>query len=458
MEQTTVMPTEKVGKLEKFSYGCGDLASNLVLVLTSTYITFFYTDALALNVGIIGSIILISRVFDGITDILMGYVMDKTRSKYGKARSWMLWLAIPFGAATALMMCVPAGWSDLAKYIYVFISYNLTTTFLYTAINIPYGALNSLMTRDQHERESINIWRMTMAQIGSLIINAFTLPLVNAVGGSGNQSSWILVASIYGAAAAGLFLLCFARTKERVHAVSDKDRSIGFGTTIKLLAKNNYWLLICLLWVDMALGLSLSMGVGTYYCKYLLHNENLFGYMSVVQTAAMLLCMVACGPLIKKHGKRNVALIGSFIFAAGQIAMLIAPLSVAWLMACSVVKGIGMSSLTATIFAMVADTIEYGQWKTGVRIEGTLYSATTFGAKVGAGVGLAVATSILGAAGYDGTLAVQSAGAAQAISSLYLYSPIFFILVMPVILYFYKLDKKYPQVMRELGEREAAQK
>lgn len=439
---------------EKFAYGCGDLASNLVLVLTSTYITFFYTDALGLNVGIIGSIVLFSRVFDGITDILMGYIMDKTRSKHGKARAWMLWLAIPFGAATALMMCVPPSWGDTAKYIYVFISYNVTTTLLYTAINIPYGALNSLMTRDQHERESINVWRMTMAQVGGLIINAFTLPFINTVGGSSNQKAWIVVACIYGAAAAALFLLCFAKTKERVHAVSEKDRNIGLGQTVRVLLKNDNWLLICLLWVMMALGMGVSMSVGTYYCKYLLGNENLQGFMSVVQTAFMLVFMVAMTPLIKKFGKRNVALVGGIFYTVGQALMLAAPLSVPWLMFCSALKGGAMATLTATIFAMVADTIEYGQWKTGVRIEGTLYSATTFGAKIGAGVGMAVASTVLGAAGYDGLLAAQPPEAMQALHTLFLVVPIVLVAALPIILCFYKLDRIYPQVMQELTERE----
>ena len=156
---------EKIRIGEKLAYGGGDLASNLVLVLTSTYITFFYTDALGLNVGIIGTLMLVSRLFDGLSDILMGFIIDKTKSKFGKARPWLLWMAIPFGLATVAVMCVPASWGDFAKYAYVFISYNLITTVLYTAINIPYGAMTALMTRDQAQRQSINVYRMVMAQI-----------------------------------------------------------------------------------------------------------------------------------------------------------------------------------------------------------------------------------------------------------------------------------------------------
>lgn len=445
--------TEKIGVREKLAYGCGDLASNLVMVLTGTYISFFYTDALGLNVGIVGTLILISRFFDGFTDIIMGFIMDKTKSKHGKARAWMLWLAIPFGVCTALLTMVP-NLGNVGKYIYVFISYNVVTTFLYTAINIPYGALNSLMTRDQTQRESINVFRMTMAQIGGLIINACTLPFINAVGGSTNQSSWMIVSSVYGFIAAALFLLCFAKTKERVNVVSDEDRKIGFIKTLKLMMKNDAWLLICAIWVVNILGMAIGMGVGVYYAKYILHNESYFGFLAVIQQGISIVFMAMMMPLVKKFGKRNVALVGTIISLISQLLMIVNPASFSWLVVCNIVKGIGAAPLMATLFAMMADSIEYGHWKTGVRIEGTLYSATTFGAKVGGGVGMVVATTVLGMAGYNGALAVQSESALTAISNLYIYAPIIFLVILPILYCFYKLDKQYPQVIKELTERE----
>ncbi|MEG0168310.1 MAG: MFS transporter, partial [Ruthenibacterium sp.] len=243
------------------AYGCGDLASNLVMVLTGTYISFFYSDALGLNIAIVGAIIFASRFLDGLSDVFMGFIMDKTKSKHGKARAWMLWLAVPFGVCTALLTFVPKI-GDLGQYIYIFISYNVVTTILYTGINIPYGALNSLMTRDQHQREIINVFRMTMAQIGGIAINMFTLPLVNAMGGSGDQKSWMIVSCLYGFLASALFLLCFFKTKERVHAVSENDRKIGLGKTLSIMMKNDQWLIVCAIWVVNILGMSLGMGVG----------------------------------------------------------------------------------------------------------------------------------------------------------------------------------------------------
>lgn len=216
--------TEKISTKEKVSYGCGDLASNLILVLTSTFVAYFYTDALGLNAAIIGSIMMFSRFADGVTDMLMGYVMDRVKTKYGKARPWLLWLAIPIAVACVLVFLVP-NTGTVGKYVYVTITYNLVTTFLYTMINIPYGALTSLMSRDQGQRTVINVFRMFMAQVGSLIINASTLPLVNKMGGSSNQKSWIIVSAIYAVIAAILFLVCFKNTKERVTVPSRKKMS-----------------------------------------------------------------------------------------------------------------------------------------------------------------------------------------------------------------------------------------
>ncbi len=444
---------EKISFREKFFYGGGDLASNLVLVLTSTYVTFFYTDALGLNAAVIGMIMLVSRCLDGFTDIAMGFIVDKTKSKHGKARPWMLWLGAPIGIATVLVFLVPSV-GTLGQYIYVAITYNLVTTFLYTAINIPYGALTARMSREQDQRSMINIFRMFLAQVGSLVINALTLPFVKAMGGesgTSSQQAWVIVSLIYGFIAFALFMLCFANTKERVDVPVEK---ISFGKSFKFCFKNDQWVLLVIIWVVMVLGMAMGGAVGTYYAKYCLGDEVYVGYLMAVQTLTVLVCMMFMQILIQKMGKRNVALIGAVISLAGQLLMLVNPTMLSWLMICSVVKGIGMSSCMATMFAMVADTIEYGQWKTGTRVEGMLYSTTTFGAKIGGGVGGAVAMAVLGAAQYDGELAVQGAEAMNAIKTLYLYVPIPFLIITPIVYLFYKLDKIYPQVMEDLKKGE----
>ncbi len=448
---------EKISVFEKVAYGGGDLASNLILVLASTFATFFYTDALGLNPAIIGSIMMFSRFADGFTDIIMGFLMDKTKSKHGKARPWLLWLCLPIAIALVLMFAVP-NLGDTGKYIYIAITYNLVTTFLYTMINIPYGALTALMSRDQDQRMVITAFRMFMAQVGALVINAGTLPFINAVGGSSNQRSWVIVSIVYAIIALILFYTCFAATKERVVVEANKEEKIGLGKAFKAIMKNNYWLCIVGIWVAMILGASMSGVVGTYYAKYIIGNENLAGIFAAAAGLPVIILMPFLVGFNRKYGKRNVAMYGSMLNIVGQLLILVNPTSATWIIVCSIIKGVGTSTMMSTIFAMVADTIEYGHWKTGIRVEGMLYSSTTFGAKVGGGVGAAVALGILGGAGYNGLEAVQNQAALDAISNLYLYAPIPFLFIVTFLFYMYKLDKIYPQVMEDLAARENGNK
>lgn len=448
---------EKVGIFEKVAYGCGDLASNLILVMATTYVAFFYTDAIGLNAAIIGSIMMFSRFADGFSDVIMGYIMDRVRTKHGKARPWLLWCAVPISVATILIFLVP-NTGTFGKYVYVVLTYNLVTTFLYTMINIPYGALTSLMSRDQNERTVINVFRMLMAQIGSLIINSLTLPLVNSMGGSSNQKSWIIVSVIYGALAAVLFLVCFAKTKERVTVSMKRKEKIKFTVAFKTILKNSYWLMLVAAWVANALTLAFTGSVGTYYAKYILHNENIIGILNSAMLLPTLLCIGLVPALSRRYGKCKVAIWGSMLNLVGHLLMLLSPANTTWLIICSLLKGVGNGFRSGTIFAMVADTIEYGEWKTGIRIEGMLYSSTTFGSKIGYGIATAVALNAVGAAGYNGLAAVQPESALTAIRAMYLYVPIPFLVLIPVIYLFYKLDKVYPQIMADLNEREKTEK
>lgn len=448
--------SEKIGFVEKVAYGFGDVGCGLVNVLSNTYTTFFYTDAVGLNAALIGTIILFSKFLDGISDIMAGFIVDRTKSKYGKARVWVLRMSIPIAVCLILTFTVPSA-SGAFAYVYVAITYNLINTVCYTMANLPYGTLNSLMTRDQGERMVINTYRMTMAQVGAMITNMCTIPLVNLLGGSTSQRAWIIVATIYAVLAAAMLLFCFFKTKERVSVSSgeNKEKSISVFKALKVAFSNQYWLILVCVGVLIILGQTISGTVGTYYAKYILGNENVVGVINAVNYAPALI-LIPCLPMLSKRiGKRNIALTGGVIQLAGQLLLMLNPSSAAWLVVCSLIKGCGYVMIMGTIFAMVADTIEFGEWKTGVRVEGVLYSTTSFGAKVGGGVGSAMTMGVLGKAGYDGLAAVQSEATLKAIRVLFLYFPITLILaIMPVLFIFYKLDKIYPQVMADLKERE----
>lgn len=446
---------EKIGLGEKVAYGFGDLASNLILALTSTMITYFYTNVIGIAAGAVGTIMLVSRIFDGISDVGMGIIVDKTNTKYGKARPWLLWLAVPFALSAVALIAIPDSLSSTSKIVYAFITYNLVTTILYTGINIPYGTLNSLMTRDQYQRSVINLFRMTMGQTGSLVITAVTLPIINYLGGT--HKAWIQITCVYAIMTIALFLICFKATKERVRtngqSLEEEDK-IPVGVSIKALCKNKYWLILVVVWTIVSMVLTVSGTCSTYFAQYILGNSNYMGLMNAATTAPVIISIPLMAPMIKKWGKRNIALAGSVVAIVSGIIMILRPTNLVVLLIACVIRGIGNATIIGTIFAMVADTIEYGQWKTGIRVQGLLYSSSTLGAKIGAGVGAAATGYILELSGFDGMAMQQSNSTIQAIQILFILIPIAGAVIQAICLFFYKLDKEYDGIITDLKKRE----
>lgn len=449
---------QRISLIEKLAYGFGDVGCGLIYILSATYITFFYTDALGLNPAIIGTMIMFSKFADGISDILAGFIVDRTRSRHGKARAWVLWMKLPICISLVLTVTVPLG-KGLLTYVYVAITYNLVNTICYTMMNVPYGTLNSLMTRDQGQRMVLNTFRMTMAQVASMITNMLTIPLVNLMGGSGKQSSWIIVATIYAIIAFGMFVFCFKCTKERVCVMEniDSKEQISFIGAAKLAVQNKYWVILVFATLFLITGQTVSGTVAAYYAKYILNNENIVGVINALNFAPALILIPCLPKITEKFGKRNISLLGGSFGAAGQILLFVSPESNVWIIICSLIKGIGSVMIMGTIFAMIADTIEYGEWRTGKRVEAVLYSAASFGTKVGGGIGGAIALKILGAAGYDGTVAIQTEAALAAIRNIYLYATLGIMIFVPVLFAFYKLDTIYPTVIADLLKKEEKQ-
>src|SRR5690625_2263297 len=450
--QTTSVPEQpKILFLEKVGYGAGDLASNLLYAAIGSFLIFFYTDSIGISAGIIGTIMLFSRVFDGVTDIGMGLLVDKTSTKHGKARPWILWMAIPF-ALTAISMFTVPDVSTVWKIVYIVITYNLFSL-IYTAINIPYGVLNSLITQDAYDRSVLNIFRNFSATIGSMIIGVLTMPIVNAFGGE--QSSWIMTFTIFSIAAALLFYFTFRTTKERVGAAvsGSKSTNVPLGKGLKALFSNKYWLIMVSLSIIGFMNLSISAGIGIYYAKYILGNEELIGVLTVAQILPTLIGLFLIAPIIKRFGKRNTMMIGLFVTMIGVIPILFNPENV-WLVVVAIaIRGIGTAPVGGTIFAMIADTIEYGEWKYGVRTEGLVYSAGSFGTKVGSGLGAAILGWMMSFGGYIGSDAIQSEAAFFTIKFIAIAVPLILSIVQVILLSFHKLDKIYPKILADLEAR-----
>lgn len=235
----------KVPMGEKLAYCFGDPALTLMYTMTTTLLIYFYTNVVGISAGAVGMIMLLSRVFDGFSDVLMGTIIDRTHSKYGKARIWILRLALPYAIAAVLLFTMPP-MGDMGKIIYAFVTYNIMNTVVYTAISQPFHALGSLMSRDRRERDVICNIRMVLSITASMIITAFTLPLINVVAKAINnqQLAWILVTAAYATVSVFVLINTYCTCTERVKAAEKEEKSdIPFWTAFKATVTNRYFLI-----------------------------------------------------------------------------------------------------------------------------------------------------------------------------------------------------------------------
>lgn len=443
---TNVNASEKITVKERLAYGCGDFSSNIMYSAMAAFLMFYYTDYIGVSAAVVGSIMLFSRIFDGISDLIMGVIIDRTKSPFGKARIWILRLV-----GTVLLFSVPAGWSEMAKYVYIFFSYNIAFTVLFTGINLPYATLTALMTQDQYERSVLSIFRMILATCGTLFIKTCTLPVVKFFGD--DARAWTYTFVVFGALEIITFMITFLFTRERVNTSEDKRMSIPISLGFKALVKNKYWFMATLNLVLIFIAQGVNGSSEVYYAKEVLGNGNLVGTFSVALQVTQIVCMFFIAGFVKKFGKRNVLMTGAAIMIVGYGIMGIGAERLPVLIAGCMLRGVGNAGISACMFAMVTDTIEYGEWKTGIRTEGLINSAASFGQKIGNGLSNVVMGAILAAGGYVGTAATQTASAISAIKVSYIYVPIVLTVAQIIVLAFYHLDKEYDTILENIKKR-----
>ncbi|WP_207763400.1 MFS transporter [Bifidobacterium margollesii] len=444
---------QNLGLKDYAGYGIGDMAINFTFASLGMYVVYFYTDVVGVSATIIGTLMLFSRSFDGVIDVCVGSLVDKTSSRWGKTRPWLLFGCVPLAILTALLFAVPANVSDTVKVVYIFVSYNLLMV-AFSSIAIPYGTLNSLVTQDQGQREKFNLARMFLAQIGVLIVTNLTLPLVNAFGNK--QSSWVWTYAILAAIGVVLLLIVFKTQRERVQ--QPHKEKIPLSISLKALAQNKYWFLAFGFFVVWSVMYALTQGSLVYYAKYILNDAGYVGVLSIGYLAPCMVMLVVCAKLYEKYGKTRVLLAASVVSIIGYALPMLMPSSFGFIMFTQIVKGIGYGPMLGAVWALFPDTIEYGYAKTGVRNEGLLYSGGSLGQKIGVGVGTALTGWVLGWGGYDGTKAEQSASAINSIYQIYVWIPIALFVVSIVILCFYDIDKKYAEIMEGVARRNAENK
>ncbi|MEK4238277.1 MFS transporter [Paenibacillus sp. FSL H7-0714] len=435
---------------ERISYGLGDTASNLIFQMTTLYLMYFYTDVFGLNPGSVAVVFLVARVIDAIVEPFIGVMIDRTQTKWGKCRPYFLWLAVPFSLTAVLMFLTP-DFGDTGKLVYAYISYTVLGI-MYSGINLPLSAILPSLTSNSNERTVINTVRMIFAVIGVVTVSAGTMPLVKAFGGGDQAKGFLVTMILFSSIALLLFLNMFANTKERVKAIDEKPLPMREG--VKALKGNVPWLIMLLMSLFLWITTSIQGQTSIYYMTYYMKKPELIPIVNSMQLL-MIFSMVIAPFVVKKIGKRNTIIMGSVVSIIGYLIAITGgnALSVPVLLAGLLISGLGMGVGAGLIFAMMADTVDYGEWKSGVRAQGLLYSAASFGVKVGMGLGGALGGVILSMGGYVANSTAQSESALAAISFNYLWAPIIGQIIMITLLLFYRLDKDQPVMMRELEER-----
>lgn len=440
---------------ERLAYGFGDFGCNIIYTAMSAFLLFYYTDYAGVSAFAVGTIMMVSRLFDGVSDIIMGVIVDRTKSKYGKARPWILRMCIPFAISGVLLFSVPTSWAETPKLIYVFITYNLVSTVVYTAINVPYSALNALMTQNPYERSVLSIFRNLLATAGTLTINIFTLPLVEFFGN--NALAWTKTFFIFGIVAIIAFLYTFWGTSERVKSVaqlqSTENNDVPVLVGIKALFKNKYWIMMTGMLALFFLMYAINGGSTVYYAKDILGDKNLVGTINGIFNIVQICGMFFIAMMIKKFGKRNIFALGLVLDIIGMLILNYSNGAMSLIIISSIIRGLGNACGGATMWAMVSDTIDYGEWKTGYRTEGLVNSACSFGWKIGNGIGSAPLGLILEAGGYVGTAITQTETALFSIEICFIWIPIAIYVIGLVIMSFYHLDKEFPAIIRDLNNR-----
>lgn len=452
-------PTGKISVLEKFSYGLGDTASNLFYQTFTLFLLYFYTDVFGISAAAAGTMFLVVRMLDTFYDPVVGVLADRTKSKYGKFRPWILYSVIPFGVAGFLMFYTPE-LATSAKLVYAYITYT-AMMFIYSTINVPYGALMAVMTPNSLERTSLAAYRSIMAFTGGLIVQSLTPSLVKyfgllqplANGKVNEQFGYSSTMAIYSALAVIMFLVTFFFCKERVQPVNEQRNPLK--NDLKDLITNKPWLILTIVGIMTCLYVAVRNGAIMYYFKYYANGTgtaNLFGFhvspealvstFMVVGTAFSIIGTILLKPAAALMGKRNVYLWAMILATVFSIVYyFLGKDQISWMFLFQALSNLMVGPAMAMMWSMYADTADYSEWKTGRRATGLIYSSANFAQKFGWSIGGAIGGYLLAYYGFEAN-APATANTEQGIKVLFGFMPAIWSAIGAIALIFYKLDEK----------------
>ena len=449
---------------EKIGYGFGDMASSMFWKLFGAYLMIFYTDVFGLPAAVVGTMFLITRIWDSAFDPIVGVVADRTHSRWGKFRPYLLWLAVPFGIIGILTFVTP-DWSPTGKLVYAYVTYSLMMM-IYSAINVPYASLLGVMSPNPKERNTLSTYRMTFAYIGSFIALLLFMPLVNFFSGNSKdlgdqQTGWTMAVVVIAILCIILFFGCFAWTKERVKPIKEAQNPLK--EDLKDLFKNKPWWILLGAGVAALVFNSIRDGATVYYFKYFVVEEDyatvsffgmsfvLSGLYLALGQAANIIGVIAAAPVSNRIGKRNtymwamiIATVLSVLFYWFDKEDLI------WMFVFQALISICAGSIFPLLWSMYADCADYSELKTGNRATGLIFSSSSMSQKFGWAIGTAITGWLLGFFGFQAN-AVQSEEAISGIKMFLSFLPAVGTILSVVFISMYPLtEKKMKDITTEL--------
>ena len=488
-------PSQKLSVGEKFGYSLGDAAANFVFMTMILFQNKFYTDVFGISAVAAGALLLVGRLWDAFFDPLMGVIADRTNTRWGKFRPWVLWTALPWGIVMVLAYTTPGDWPAVAKVAYAAIT-NILLMTLYSANNTPYSAMTAVMTGDVNERTSLSAFRFFSAMVAQLVVGTFTLLLVAKFGEGNSAKGWQMTMGIWAIVCMSCFLITFLTTRERIQP--DPKQESSAKTDFANLLKNGPWIAMFIVTVAHFIYVAMRSGTMYYYFDYYLDKDALYAFLQKIGVptagdlnasggighwfldtfglvmdperknvvavgfslynlacqAVLVIGVVFSTALSIRFGKKAVAITG-FILTTICVGVfyLLPPDAIGSVYALELLRSLCYAPTIPLLWAMYADVVDFSEWTTSRRTTGVIYATILFGLKVGLSLGGAFSLWLLAGYGYVANQP-QTGNAMQGIRMIVsVYSTIFLAIVV-VGLIAYKITKKLNlQIQDELVER-----
>lgn len=454
MKAAKERPFGTTSGLERLVYALGDLGSNFVWTFCSSFLSLYYTDSVLVSAGLVGTIMLVCRIFDGISDIGAGLLIEKTKTKRGKARPWFGGSIIPLVVIQLIVFNVPGALSMGAKITWIVISYLLLTVVAFTINNVSYHAMLPRISLTSEDRNKVSSLRGIFSFIAGLLLAILTPKLLAANGGEKIQGAWTTVALVYSILCLIFEGICFFGTKEKISCFDEKEESKQQSHNLKLgvkaLVSTKYFYITVLVFIFCFIINGIFLSAAVYFTRDVFGNADLYSLVAIISILVAVIVMAFAPKLFYKFGKRNVLLVAAVIGIVGGVIGYVGAkgLNVILVFVSTALHGMSLAPFVAAIFTFASDIIDYLQLKTGERYEGLVTSVSSIGSKVGTGLGAAILGWGLDIGGYEGSLAVQAQSALEAETILLFIVPTIASAVCFICMWFWDIDKKIAELKK----------